>query len=326
MIIKQFHIGPWGHYVNDDPYVKAMHRNRCVEYKDPTQPAFFLSSTAIDYILNTHTGPAVIIMNSNPLKMENRLDEIKKRKNIYFISSSAIMSNYLDKLGLSYIEFPWELEARDNWEAVTKGPCIYVYGEGPSHNMYGWPTIKRIVNDHFPHIKIITASHKLSGYLGPRWNYYTNEELEKIYPKCFISLRLTRFDGLSGTVQDLGCKGIKTIWNGGSPSGLNYETDQDIINHIRNEEKTIGQKNTKLSKEVIKFLDMDRQEYDYIFDLSTYTLNDTNVDILKAPKLFKKSKVPATFFRDLIDNMHSLNAPSSWKDNNGVPRWGVVNN
>ena len=261
MIIKQFHIGPWGHYVNDDPYVKAMHRNRCVEYKDPTQPAFFLSSTAIDYILNTHTGPAVIIMNSNPIKLENRLDEIKKRKNIYFISSSAIMSNYLDKLGLSYIEFPWELE-----------------------------------------------------------------ELEKIYPKCFISLRLTRFDGLSGTVQDLGCKGIKTIWNGGSPSGLNYETDQDIINHIRNEEKTIGQKNTKLSKEVIKFLDMDRQEYDYIFDLSTYTLNDTNVDILKAPKLFKKSKVPATFFRDLIDNMHSLNAPSSWKDNNGVPRWGVVNN
>jgi hypothetical protein len=322
MIIKQFHIGPWGHYVDDDPYVKVMHRNRCVEYKDPTQPAFFLSCAATDYILDTHTGPAVIIMNSNPIKLENRLDEIKKRKNIYFISSSGIMSNYLDQLGLSYVEFPWELEARDNWEAITKGPCIYVYGEGPMQNMYGWPTIKRIVNDNFPHIKIITASHKKSGYLGPRWDYYTNEELEEIYPKCFIGLRLTRFDGLSGTVQDLGCKGIKTIWNGGSPSGLNYETDQDIINHIRNEEKTIGQKNTKLSKEVIKFLDMDRQEYDYIFDLSTYALNDTNVDNLKAPKLFKKNTVPATFFQDLINNMRSLNAPSSWKDNNGVPRWG----
>ena len=50
--------------------------------------------------------------------------------------------------------------------------------------------------------------------------------------------------------------------------------------------------------------------------------NDTNIDNLKAPKLFKKSNVPATFFHDLVGNMRSLNAPSSWKDNNGVPRWG----
>ena len=331
MKIEQFYMGSWGHYL-DDPYVKDMLRNRCKPYSDINKPTFFMGCWNIEKILKNHPGPAIIIMNSNPKELHTHLDAVKLRKNIYFISTSAIMSNYLDMLNLSYIEFPWELEDRGDWKAITKGGSIYVYGEGANDNFYGWPTIKRIVDNHFPHLKIITASHKLSGTHGPKWKSYTNDELEKIYPKCFISLRLTRFDGLSGTVQDLGCKGIKTIWNGGTPSSLSYETDQDIINHIRNEEKTIGQKNTKLSKEVIKFLDMNRKEYDYIFDLKTYELNhdhdmtpwdhNTNVDFLKAPKLFKKSNVPPHRFLDLINNRHALDAPSSWKDNNGVRRWG----
>jgi hypothetical protein len=322
MKIEQFYLGNWGHYVNDDPYVKDMVRNRCITYNNPTEPAFFLSSKYTKFILDNHTGPAIIIMNDNPVPLETYLEKVKKRKNIYFISVSAIMSNYLDKLGLSYVEFPWELEARDEWEAVKKGPCIYVYSEGPKTNMYGWPTINRIVKKHFPHIKIITTSHYKSMQNDPPFQYYTNEQLEDIYEQCFLSIRLTRFDGLSGTVQDLGCKGIKTIWNGGSPSGLNYEMDNDIINHIRNEEKTIGQKDTQLSEEVKKFLDMDRKEYDYIFDLSTYALTDTgHTDTCKAPRLFKRTCVPATFFSDLNSNRHSLNAPSSWRDNNGNPRW-----
>ena len=41
MKIEQFYLGNWGHYVNDDPYVKDMVRNRCITYNNPTEPAFF---------------------------------------------------------------------------------------------------------------------------------------------------------------------------------------------------------------------------------------------------------------------------------------------
>jgi|TARA_R110000772_G_scaffold30109_3_gene75019 hypothetical protein len=319
MKIEQFHLGDWGHYIKDDPYVKDITRNRCIPYNDPSKPAFFLSSTYTSYILDNHLGPAIIIMNNNPWPLEDHIDRVRGRDNIFFISSSAIMSNYLDKLQLKYVEFPWELEDRSSWAAVTKGACVYVYGEGPKQNMYGWPAIQRIMTTHFPYIPVICTSHKKSIKDDPPFKYYTNDQLEDVYKKCFLGIRLTRFDGLSGTVQDLGCKGIKTIWNGGSPSALPYATEAEIIYHIKNEEKTIGQKNEAVSDATKSFLNMDKKEYDYIFNLETYK---NNVAGISAPVLFNNPyKIPATLFKDLVDNRHALDAPSSWKDDNGIPRW-----
>ena len=321
--ITQFHLGEWGHYINDDPYVKDITANRCKNYDDPYKPAFFMSCRDTKKILDHHPGPAIIIMNNNPENLVSQLESVKKRDNIYFMSTSAIMSSYLDRLNLKYVEFPWELEARDDWSAVTKGNSIYVYGAGPNTNMYGWHTIKRIVETHFPHLNIICTSHKKSVPNMPPFQYYTSQELEEIYKKCFLSIRLTRFDGLSGTVQDLGAKGIKTIWNGGTPSALPYESEQDIIDHIRNEEKLIGTRNIKLSNSVKNFLNMDRKDYDYIFDLNTYMNNSSEISHRNCtPILFKNPyNIPAMLFHDLVGNRFNMNATSVWKDNNGKRFW-----
>tara|TARA_R110001592_G_scaffold45806_3_gene146214 strand:- start:1561 stop:2523 length:963 start_codon:yes stop_codon:yes gene_type:complete len=320
MKIEQFYLGEWGHYIKDDPYVKDITRNRCIPYNDSNKPSFFLSSRYTSYILDHHPGPAVIIMNNNPWPLEDHIDRVRGRDNIYFISSSAIMSNYLDRLQLKYVEFPWELEDRADWAPVIKGNSVYVYGEGPKQNMYGWHTVKRIMSTHFPHIPIICTSHKKSVKNDPPFQYYTNEQLEEIYKKCFLSIRLTRFDGLSGTVQDLGCKGIKTIWNGGSPSALPYATEAEIIDHIKSEEKTIGQTNKTVSDNSKSFLDMDKKEYDYIFDLKTY---EQNVAGIVAPRLFNDPyKIPAILFKDLVDNRFDMTATSVWKDDNGNSNWG----
>ena len=38
---------------------------------------------------------------------ENNLEWVKNKKDFYFISTSKLISIYLDNLGLNYVEFPW---------------------------------------------------------------------------------------------------------------------------------------------------------------------------------------------------------------------------
>ena len=227
MKIEQLHMNKhWEHFKNGSAVVKGT-----IPYSDPTAPAFFFSTCAIDHILNNHKGPAIIIINSDPRPIEHHLNKIKLRNDIYFISTSHLISNYLDELELKYIEFPFNLLNRSNINPVKKGNSIYFYGQSSEDNLYGYPIIKRIVEEHFPHLNIIcTQFQKHQGiHDHPPFKPYSKEELEDVYKKCFIGVRLTQFDGLAATVQDLGARGIKTIWNGGSPSGLPYYSEEDII-------------------------------------------------------------------------------------------------
>jgi len=294
--INQLHsTSKWHHFKNGTPVVK-----RCNSYSDHTAPAFFFSCKEIAWVIDNHKGAAIIILNNDPRNLESCLDKVRLRKDIYFISTSSLISNYLDRLKLSYIEFPFGLADRDNIKPIKKGNSIYFYGQGPMENIYGYPVIKRIVENHFPHLNIICTQYQ-GTVAHPPFKAYLKSELEDVYKKCFIGVRLTQFDGLSSTVQDLGARGIKTIWNGGTPSALPYQSEEDIINHIRNEEKLIGQTDLLLSDKVKAFLNMNRKEYNYVFDLNTYTRNDQR-------KVFKNPyKIPAILFSDILKDSNNLN-------------------
>jgi hypothetical protein len=293
--INQLHItSNWHHFKNGTPIVK-----RCNSYSDRTAPSFFFSCKEIGWVVNNHKGPAIIILNNDPRNLESCLNKFILIKYIYFISTSSIISNYLDRLKLSYIEFPFGLADRDNIKPIKKGNSIYFYGQSPTENLYGYPIIKRIVENYFPHLNIICTQYQ-GTEAHPPFKAYLKSELEDVYKKCFIGVRLTQFDGLSSTVQDLGARGIKTIWNGGTPSALPYQSEEDIINHIRNEEKLIGQIDLPLSDEVKAFLNMNKKQYDYIFDLNTYIRNDQR-------KLFKNPyKIPAILFDDILKDAGNL--------------------
>ena len=82
---------------------------------------------------------------------------------------------------------------------------------------------------------------------------------------------------------------------------MSSKSEEDIINHIRNEEKLIGQIDLPLSDEVKAFLNMNKKQYDYIFDLNTYIRNDQR-------KLFKNPyKIPAILFDDILKDSNNLN-------------------
>jgi hypothetical protein len=88
--------------------------------------------------------------------------------------------------------------------------------------------------------------------------------------------------------------GIPTIWNGGTPSGLSYETDDDIIYHIQNEEKKINEIDEELSIRCHNFLNP--INYDYIFNSDSYANDNKNF-----PMLYNNINLPnfsKTFYKN----------------------------
>jgi len=280
-------------------------------YYDANKPAFFFSTRSITKIAEVHKGLAVMIVNNDIRPIENNLAWIKNRKNLYFISTSKLMSIYLDELGIKYIEFPWR--SRDiplNVNANKKGHCVYFYGDSPNSNHYGYHIIKRIMKQHFPHLVLITAchpiNHKSFKNLPNVFPAFGEHGLNELYKTIFVGVRLTRFDGLAGTVQDLGIRGIKTIWNGGTPSALSYESEADIINHIKNEEMSIGYTDNSLASLCKTYLDLNNKSYEYIFNTDTYTNNK------ETPKLFfNDKKLSVMPYREFLANGPNMNLPLS---------------
>lgn len=272
------------------------------QYADRTAPTFFYSTLSVNFILETHLGPAVLIVNNMTGKIEERLKELKNRKDLYFISTSKLMSVYLDHLGLKYTEFPWHVGNFKNINSVPKGKSIYFYESmGRGSNFYGYKTLRKILKKNFPEINVHYASFVNNKI--PPFVTYTRDQLNEVYKDIFLGIRLTQFDGLSDTVQSLGLLGIKTIWNGGTPSALSYENENDIINHIKNEMKTIGFNDKLLSDTCKNFLNPNNSAYMYIFDLDFYRSN------IKSPLLFHNDK-PLTFQGPWSKLMKNYNSDS----------------
>ena len=59
----------------------------------------------------------------------------------------------------------------------------------------------------------------------------------------------------------------------GTPSALSYESEADIINHIKNEEMSIGYTDNSLASLCKTYLDLNNKSYEYIFNTDTYTNN-----------------------------------------------------
>lgn len=65
--------------------------------------------------------------------------------------------------------------------------------------------------------------------------YVSPDKVKKLYEKCFIGLRLTKHDGNSNTVQELGLHGIKCCYNGdpNNPSVIEWNSADDVIKSIK---------------------------------------------------------------------------------------------
>ena len=198
-------------------------------------------------------------------QIKNQVERILRVPKIKHVSISSFITKSLTDLHLPFKFVPFMGNIFPDYKAVTKGPCIYLYTSLGCEQYYGnhyyirlmqkYANIRFIVTCHYAKYQSLLKKGKGFKY-GIK--YYTKKQLiNEIYPQCFIGLRLTDHDGLSGTVQELGLMGIKSVHNGCSPSSLNYKSFEDICSHIDREIKTIGTADDELATSVRNYLTID---------------------------------------------------------------------
>ncbi len=246
------------------------------QYHDDNAPAFFYGIMNDNdlKILEKNKSLKIIIwiggdinysVHRSKYEKDNILKKINKIKQMtktVHIAISSFIKKDLVNLSINHKYIPFMGIDFSRYKPVTKGPCIYLYTSLQSEIYYGEP-LYTLLMKKYKNIKFIVTCCKYYYDLCIKSkhplkygiNYYPPNELTtKIYPQCFIGLRLTDHDGLAASVQELGLLGIKSIHNGQTPSSLNYKSFEDICAHIDNEIKTIGTIDEDLAISVKKYL------------------------------------------------------------------------
>ena len=209
------------------------------------------------------------------MRVSKNVNKIKQLTKVVHISKSYFIDKSLEGFGLQYIRVPYIATDFNMYKPVTRGNSIYIYTSPNMDWYYGYELYDKVV-EKYKNINFIFACCKASydsikkkknnielKYI-PKY-YEKNELINKIYPQCFLGLRLTIHDGIANTVQELGLLGIRSVHNGYGPSCLNYETFDDICKHIDNEIKNIDTCDETLANEVRKYLTLPFNFYDTSF-------------------------------------------------------------
>ena len=252
--------------------------NNLSEYNLSNSPSFFYGMGYDDEfkIISNKSNLSIVIYTGGDIDINNKysytsiitkINTFKNMPNVRFISISSFISKALKQLNIPYIYLPFMGIDLNKFNPCIKGNSIYIYTNHIKET-YGMDLFLKII-EKYKNINFLLCTHPAQYDLAVKHkmtDIYTKlniqvidniDKLIEIYKKCFLGLRLTKFDGLAATVQELGCMGIKSIHNGSTPSSLNYNNFDDICNLIDNEMKTIGTIDYELSNKVKNFLKID---------------------------------------------------------------------
>ena len=211
-------------------------------YKNNKSPSFFvgLCDKADFEVVKKHKSMAVIIWDGYLIrqKLVGKYQSILSGSNIYHLTISNNIAELGDLFRINLIPTQIVVSVVDlNFYYPTQlGPFVFVATDSQYPEKYGeiyYIKMQKI----FPNIKFVIVSNDNA------------EELRLLYSSCFIGLHLTdNYHVLSdGRVQELGLCGIKCVHNSNLPNALKWESEQDIVNHIKTEYEKIGD-NTALRK------------------------------------------------------------------------------
>ena len=180
-------------------------------------------------------------------KMFEENKNILANNNIEIVCQSAHLYNHLLRLGypknLSILNPFTPAQITDFYDRENKkGSNIYIYTSTKNPEVYGNDIYEQVIDKLKNKFNFIICE---SG---------TTNDIKSIYKKCFIGLRLTRFDGLGCTNIELGLMGIKSVSNNLSPNCLPWKTVDDVCRHIIRESLTIDMANQELADKTLEFI------------------------------------------------------------------------
>ena len=271
------------------------------QYTNPNEPCIFWGcyhEGDIENIMN-HNSLAVILWAGSDTMRED-IKIFKGLPHVKHIVSSKWNASDLDKLGIEYYNLPISIYATPNIKAEPLGNKIYIYTSEHDPDFYGKKTYDKLIEKYgIENFHICTCKS------------YSKEQIMEIYKDCFIGLRLLEHDGLSETVCELGLMGRKIVHNNNTPNSLNYETIEDVIQHVENEKLKKVYVDNKLHDDMLNFLNVDENWLYADFYCDTVDkLEQSNVIFKKV--LHHKLGVAYSVFDDLEHLEQSI---MSIKDN-----------
>jgi hypothetical protein len=191
-------------------------------------------------VLRNHKGECTIVWCGSDAKdlPTSWVSEIKKVNNI---SISHWIKQSLYKHGIeSEIKYlNATLPIINNY---PNGDCIYFYSSDEANEVYGEKYLVPIMNR--TGLKVIRATYGM----------FDKEQLQEVYKKCFINLRLTEHDGTPHTNLEMGLMGRKSIFNGDLPHSIEWNDLDDICANIMYEYKNRHNDNKHISIGFLNFI------------------------------------------------------------------------
>jgi hypothetical protein len=209
---------------------RIQNKFKLTSYKNTINPTLFFGVYTNDdlYKLKNHSGIKYIIWggeDANPNLQHSliTINEVKLLHNTIHISISECIYNRLVSQNISSVLVDFNLVDTSLFKPIIpKGECIFIFNGQTSgrEHIYGKDIYIEIMR------RLPEYSYILSNTLNEPY-----ENMPNIYSKCFIMLRLTKYDGNANSVQECEAMEIPVVHNQ-SKYGLKWNTIDDIIKYI----------------------------------------------------------------------------------------------
>lgn len=223
-------------------------------YSNPKKPALFFgcypNSKNINAIKNHKSLGVIIWRGTDALNIKKNIVPILRRPNIRHVAISSYIEKDLIRWRLPYKFIPISSINTNSFDTCPLGDSIYIYSSHGNPKFYGMDIVKRIEEEVGK-----MGVRCIVGYARGE-NSVPHNRISDIYKKCFLGLRLTKHDGLSNTVLELGLMGRRCIWNGGIPTSIPWVDDRSILNGIRDNLSFINTIQDGVSESIKKYLDI----------------------------------------------------------------------
>lgn len=145
----------------------------------------------------------------------------------------------LAALGIEASFVPFPIHKRVRYVEQTPPPlperfAVYTYVPDESPRLYGWGHVRRLARA-FPEIDVHVARGEGRGLRrAPRnvhfWGWV--EDLDELYARTTVAVRMTRHDGLTGTVQEPLLLERHAVWTYPFPGALRAKSYRELAAHV----------------------------------------------------------------------------------------------
>jgi hypothetical protein len=205
-------------------------------YKNVDEPCIFFGIYTNDdlKLLSDHKGLKIIVYGGSDVNFENKhmidnIDFVKNLDNVISISISKCILNRLNSVGIKSIYCVLNLVDKNIFKPIsnkTKSNKIFIFNGQTTgrEKIYGEQYYKGVIK------KLEENGHDFDFVFSNTLNE-KYENMPNIYGKCFVMLRLTKYDGNANSVQECEAMNIPVVHNN-SEYGIKWNTVNDVYDII----------------------------------------------------------------------------------------------